>query len=288
MDLDLNLEPMDPMMGLGSLLSQLETASGCVEERIRQIEVVASRARQRQRRRQRQPQSTPQIVNFFVHSPTQNFDGETRALTATGENGNFGKNDGTHLVAKALAMDTVNKKVESDVVRGYYDCNICLEMSRDPVLTCCGHLYCWPCFYWLSYAHSNVRECPVCGGEVSDTSIIPIYGNVNGCNSKLKKESSINIPPRPRAPRIESLRQQIINGRSSLSSPFEGRIERFSNLVGRMGDEDDTRNTNTLATSTEAEENQQHQLFPGTSSSSSLTSAERLMEGLEAFISSHR
>ncbi len=26
-------------------------------------------------------------------------------------------------------------------------CNICLELARDPVVTLCGHLYCWPCLF---------------------------------------------------------------------------------------------------------------------------------------------
>ena len=28
-----------------------------------------------------------------------------------------------------------------------YECNICYEMAREPVVTYCGHLYCWPCLY---------------------------------------------------------------------------------------------------------------------------------------------
>eukprot|EP00592_Proboscia_alata_P005065 CAMPEP_0194375024 /NCGR_PEP_ID=MMETSP0174-20130528/23479_1 /TAXON_ID=216777 /ORGANISM="Proboscia alata, Strain PI-D3" /LENGTH=722 /DNA_ID=CAMNT_0039154947 /DNA_START=111 /DNA_END=2279 /DNA_ORIENTATION=- len=31
-----------------------------------------------------------------------------------------------------------------------FDCNICLESVVEPVVTLCGHLYCWPCLYkWL-------------------------------------------------------------------------------------------------------------------------------------------
>lgn len=28
-----------------------------------------------------------------------------------------------------------------------FECNICYELSREPVVTFCGHLYCWPCLY---------------------------------------------------------------------------------------------------------------------------------------------
>lgn len=28
-----------------------------------------------------------------------------------------------------------------------YECNICLETASEPVITTCGHLFCWPCIY---------------------------------------------------------------------------------------------------------------------------------------------
>ena len=30
---------------------------------------------------------------------------------------------------------------------GAFECNICLDVDTDPVVTQCGHLYCWPCIY---------------------------------------------------------------------------------------------------------------------------------------------
>ena len=33
---------------------------------------------------------------------------------------------------------------------GAFECNICYEVAREPVVTLCGHLYCWPCIYrWV-------------------------------------------------------------------------------------------------------------------------------------------
>ncbi|KOO33551.1 ring finger protein 5 [Chrysochromulina tobinii] len=29
----------------------------------------------------------------------------------------------------------------------FFECNICLETACNPVITQCGHLYCWPCLY---------------------------------------------------------------------------------------------------------------------------------------------
>lgn len=28
-----------------------------------------------------------------------------------------------------------------------FECNICYELAQEPVVTLCGHLYCWPCIY---------------------------------------------------------------------------------------------------------------------------------------------
>ncbi|KAL6290003.1 hypothetical protein ACE6H2_007513 [Prunus campanulata] len=53
----------------------------------------------------------------------------------------------------------------------YFDCNMCMKMAREPVVTCCGHLYCWPCLYSLL----SQRECLVCKSRVFDSLITPIY-----------------------------------------------------------------------------------------------------------------
>lgn len=29
----------------------------------------------------------------------------------------------------------------------HFECNVCLEVAQEPVVTLCGHLYCWPCLY---------------------------------------------------------------------------------------------------------------------------------------------
>ncbi|KAL5760575.1 hypothetical protein ACOSQ2_019413 [Xanthoceras sorbifolium] len=336
MDLDLNLEPLDPpggsMLGLGSLLNELETAHGRIEERIRQLEAVTFRARQRQR--WRQGQSSPQPLNIFVEQSSlsltpdvserdtsvANVHVEARVFAGnvgidsqerTVDDPKIGKRDSSHLVAKALEMDVETKKAGG----GFFDCNICLYMARDPILTCCGHLFCWPCFYQLSsYAQENVKECPVCKGDVTDTSIIPIYGNGSNNSSKSKlKEPCLELPPRPKAPRIESVRQQLIS-RRAFSSP----IEIVNNIISAVGDRTRSQQldgaqitgerTNILSgryrtsqalPTTEIEGDQHHPSFQvsrlllhGAASFSSLSSAlnsamdsaERLVEDLETYI----
>lgn len=87
-----------------------------------------------------------------------------------------------------------------------FDCNICLEPVTEPVVSRCGHLYCWPCLYrWLQPAmtaeercemgwengtaaylggsanlssgrgSSARRCCPVCKAQCSVRDVVPIY-----------------------------------------------------------------------------------------------------------------
>ena len=47
-------------------------------------------------------------------------------------------------------LDENKKKARVKEIEYFFDCNICLEDVYDPVVTRCGHLYCWPCLYkWL-------------------------------------------------------------------------------------------------------------------------------------------
>lgn len=59
----------------------------------------------------------------------------------------------------------------------------------------------------------NIKECPVCDGEVTDAEVIPIYGNGDDCDGTKPKleDCGISLPPRPNAKRVESVRQKIIN-----------------------------------------------------------------------------
>ncbi|XP_057455674.1 E3 ubiquitin-protein ligase RMA1H1-like isoform X2 [Lotus japonicus] len=94
---------------------------------------------------------------------------------------------------------------------GGFDCNICLDCVQDPVVTLCGHLYCWPCIYkWLnsnSASSENVEQnkpqCPVCKSEVSQSSLVPLYGRgqttIASKNKAYQQVGSV-IPRRPLGP----------------------------------------------------------------------------------------
>lgn len=94
-----------------------------------------------------------------------------------------------------------------------FDCSICLDFANDPVVTLCGHLYCWPCIYkWLSSQNtssdsSETPQCPVCKSEISHTSVVPLYGRGKTTDNKSNiktSNTSTGIPPRPHASLIKT------------------------------------------------------------------------------------
>ncbi|PHT43302.1 E3 ubiquitin-protein ligase RMA1H1 [Capsicum baccatum] len=106
---------------------------------------------------------------------------------------------------------SMNDEVEENISGGF-DCNICLDCVHEPVITLCGHLYCWPCIYKWIYFQSVSSEnsdqqqpqCPVCKAEVSEKTLIPLYGR-GGQSTKPSEGKAPNlgivIPQRPPSPR---------------------------------------------------------------------------------------
>lgn len=87
-----------------------------------------------------------------------------------------------------------------------FDCSICLDSAVDPVVTLCGHLYCWPCIYkWLQVDTTFPQPCPVCKSPLSVNTLVPLYGRGN--SSAAGKTKSLDVPNRPVALRdaIESV-----------------------------------------------------------------------------------
>lgn len=79
-----------------------------------------------------------------------------------------------------------------------FSCNICYELASEPVVTLCGHLYCWPClFRWLQ-VQTNCRTCPVCKAGVDRDKVIPVYGRGGNEDPRAKTiENSQVVPSRP-------------------------------------------------------------------------------------------
>ncbi|KAL3537291.1 hypothetical protein ACH5RR_000657 [Cinchona calisaya] len=198
-DHHLDQQPLNQAVGSVSRLgvlpngnNELGSVNGSIEERFRRLKAATVRAGLSQR--------------WLGMRNSNETGGPSTESMIDVERGNGCKRESSLLVAKALEMECEVPKVHEDD-GNFYDCNICLRVAREPILTCCGHLFCWACFYELPYVDSIAKECPACEGEVTDSDIIPIYGNGDSIRES-KLESGKTIPLRPKAQRVESARQQ--------------------------------------------------------------------------------
>ncbi|XP_004505054.1 E3 ubiquitin-protein ligase RMA1H1-like [Cicer arietinum] len=113
-----------------------------------------------------------------------------------------------------------------------FDCNICLDFAHEPIVTLCGHLYCWSCIYkWLfvqsaSLGPDEPPQCPVCKDDISHTTMVPLYGrgqtaNHRDCNRDTKATlRDISVPPRPPASGIQSLLAKLTSPQSVQQLPY--------------------------------------------------------------------
>lgn len=88
---------------------------------------------------------------------------------------------------------------------GDFECNICFDLAQDPVITLCGHLFCWPCLYrWLRH-HSHSQECPVCKALVQEDKLVPLYGRgKTQSDPRNKSYPGMEIPHRPSGQRPQT------------------------------------------------------------------------------------
>ncbi|CDP14777.1 unnamed protein product [Coffea canephora] len=123
---------------------------------------------------------------------------------------NFDRDDISLTKCKSHSPDELE-----DNPSGGLDCNICLGCARDPVVTFCGHLYCWPCIYkWIHFQsmpseNCNLQQpqCPVCKAELSEESVIPLYGRGLATKPSEAKAGQLGIviPQRPPSPKCGSM-----------------------------------------------------------------------------------
>lgn len=79
-----------------------------------------------------------------------------------------------------------------------FSCNICYDLASEPVVTLCGHLYCWPCLYRWLQVQSHCRTCPVCKAGVEKDKVIPIYGRGGNEDPRSKSKGDLEtVPQRP-------------------------------------------------------------------------------------------
>lgn len=116
---------------------------------------------------------------------------------------------------------------------GNFECNICFELAQEPIVTLCGHLYCWPClFQWLRL-HSHSHECPVCKAIVQEEKLVPIYGRgKSNCDPRSRSYPGITVPNRPMGQRPQTAPRVDTNYlRPNEVDPISGAMPRFSHLT---------------------------------------------------------
>ncbi|OMO68938.1 Zinc finger, RING-type [Corchorus olitorius] len=228
MNLDLNLGPA-PETGSGSVASEVLNWDDLSDpfDRIRE-------AVRRRRWRWQQVQIPAATQNLSVEldqfmgnsgnvSTLQAGEGSVTAEERTSDVPKACENTNGFLEDEVTEnKDNIEKGVSND--GSFFDCNICLDLAREPVVTCCGHLFCWSCLYRWLHVHSDAKECPVCKGEVAVKTLTPIYGRGN-ITHEPEEDSGLKIPPRPTARRVDSWRQTI--QRTALNLPVEEMIRRL-------------------------------------------------------------
>lgn len=123
---------------------------------------------------------------------------------------NFNKQDDMSLNKWKSTNESLDES-ENNPSSGF-DCNICLDSVHDPVVTLCGHLYCWPCIYkWIHHQKTTQNvQCPVCKSEISQKTIVPLYGRGQTTEEK-SQDVDITVPRRPASPRSMVPAQQVHN-----------------------------------------------------------------------------
>lgn len=112
-----------------------------------------------------------------------------------------------------------------------FSCNICYELASEPVVTLCGHLYCWPCLYRWLQVQNHCRTCPVCKAGVDRDKVIPVYGRGGNEDPRAKTiETSNVVPVRP-----TGQRPQPVDTRTLLQGNLGGQQNLLPNLFGLSG-----------------------------------------------------
>ncbi|KAH8611792.1 Zinc finger C3HC4 type (RING finger) Ring finger domain [Trypanosoma vivax] len=119
--------------------------------------------------------------------------------------------------------------------QGDFSCPICYNTAAQPVVTRCGHLFCWGCLSRWLRRPSALPECPTCRGRVDERiqgDIIPLYGMGKHAETPSTSQQSSKAPPnngqrwpspppRPTANRASSRARSGGQQRSYSSNPLD-------------------------------------------------------------------
>ncbi|GJJ69750.1 E3 ubiquitin-protein ligase RNF5 [Entomortierella parvispora] len=140
------------------------------------------------------PSSTPSATSDRQSEESASFlsSGATPAATTCTAPEPLSKNDVTPQKSESVQDQEPNAE---------FSCNICFDTSMSPVLTLCGHLFCWSCLHqWLDSQRQN-PTCPVCKAGCAQDKVIPIYGR-----GKEQLDPRSTTPKRPAGQRPEPMR----------------------------------------------------------------------------------
>jgi hypothetical protein len=104
-----------------------------------------------------------------------------------------------------------------------FTCRICLDSPEQPVVTVCGHLFCWNCIYrWIDRGRAT-PQCPVCraviempDGHPERARVVPLYVDTS---MEGQDPRATTAPPRPQGERPEAP-QRVGSGRDFLHDFF--------------------------------------------------------------------
>merc|ERR1711894_553686 len=116
-------------------------------------------------------------------------------------------------------VEKSNEKEQEEEDNRSFECNICLDVARNAVISLCGHLFCWPCLHQWLETRPQRQICPVCKAGIGRDKVVPLYGR----DGDQKDPRDIPIPPRPRGQRPEP------------ESSGVGAGGQFGNLFGNPG-----------------------------------------------------
>jgi len=118
------------------------------------------------------------------------------------ENSTSDKSEENRLGAEAAETVSENKNDATDDsnTNAAFECNICLDVAREAVISMCGHLFCWPCLHTWLETRPNRQICPVCKAGIGKDKVVPLYGR-DDANPKDPRDKP--VPPRPKGQRPE-------------------------------------------------------------------------------------
>lgn len=119
---------------------------------------------------------------------------------------------------ESLAYGSSSSSGNNNNDAGNFECNICLELAQDPIVTLCGHLFCWPCLYQWLHVHSHSSDCPVCKALIEEEKLVPLYGR----GKTSTDPRSRTIPHRPTGQRPASVPPPDANQFPNMNPWFTG------------------------------------------------------------------